>query len=204
MRILMMLCGILCNALLLALLAERPAVAQTSLTVRSYTIGAGASSGNLDGAVCPAPTKMISGACHPFYSDQVPIINQYPNVAGNTWRCGFKNNTAATASVYVYTLCAASLTSTSVCTPAAQSHLAVTLRPQPSAFAGPVSEAYNRLFTNDFNSYAVGVQVQVPLSNALARSWRLRRIRSGVPQTAASMNAVTIPSIPISRAIAIF
>jgi Papain-like cysteine protease AvrRpt2 len=130
MRILMMLCGILCNALLLALLAERPAVAQTSLTVRSYTIGAGASSGNLDGAVCPAPTKMISGACHPFYSDQVPIINQYPNVAGNTWRCGFKNNTAATASVYVYTLCAASLTSTSVCTPAAQSHLAVTLRPQ--------------------------------------------------------------------------
>src|SRR4029450_4115286 len=36
------------------------------------------------------------------------------------------------------------------------------------------------------------------------RSSSLRRMRSGVPQTAASMNAETIPSMPISRAIAIF
>src|SRR6266851_10432735 len=34
------------------------------------------------------------------------------------------------------------------------------------------------------------------------RSSRVRRIRSGVPQTAACMKAETIPSMPISRAIA--
>jgi hypothetical protein len=78
----------------------------TSLTFRSYTIGAGGSSGNLEGASCPAPSKMISGACHPFYNPAVVIINQFPNIASNTWRCGFKNNTAATATVFIYTLCA--------------------------------------------------------------------------------------------------
>jgi hypothetical protein len=48
---------------------------------------------------------MIAGACHPFYNDQVPIINQFPNISLNTWRCGFKNNTAAPVTVWVYTLC---------------------------------------------------------------------------------------------------
>jgi outer membrane protein len=39
-----------------------------------------------------------------------------------------------------------------------------------SPFAGPASEAYDRLTTNDFRSYSFGIQFQVPLSNALARS----------------------------------
>ena len=38
-----------------------------------------------------------------------------------------------------------------------------------SPFAGPASEAYDRLVSNDFRSYSVGLQFQVPLSNALAR-----------------------------------
>ncbi|HZP42635.1 MAG TPA: TolC family protein [Candidatus Binatia bacterium] len=37
-------------------------------------------------------------------------------------------------------------------------------------YAGPASDAYDRLTSNDFRSYSVGVQVQVPLSNAAARS----------------------------------
>jgi outer membrane protein TolC len=37
-------------------------------------------------------------------------------------------------------------------------------------FAGARSDAYDRLVSNDFRSYSVGVQIQVPLSNALARS----------------------------------
>jgi hypothetical protein len=81
-------------------------VLQTTLTYRSYPIAAGASAGNLEGAACPTPYKMISGACHPFYNDHVTIINQFPNIGGNTWRCGFKNNTTASATVWIYTLCA--------------------------------------------------------------------------------------------------
>jgi hypothetical protein len=78
----------------------------TTLTVRGHSVAAGASAPNLDGAVCAASDRMVSGACHPGYDDHVAIINQYPNVAANTWRCGFKNNTAHTASTWVYTLCA--------------------------------------------------------------------------------------------------
>jgi outer membrane protein len=37
-----------------------------------------------------------------------------------------------------------------------------------SPFAGPVSDAYDRLVSNDFNAYSFGLQFQVPLSNALA------------------------------------
>lgn len=82
-----------------------PGITQTQLTWNSYPIAAGASAGNLEGAACPANLKMISGACHPFYNDHVVIINQFPDIAGNTWRCGFKNNTAASVTVYIYTLC---------------------------------------------------------------------------------------------------
>jgi hypothetical protein len=79
----------------------------TFLTVRSYTIPAGAAQGNLEGASCgAAPRKMISGACHPFYNDRMTIINQFPNIPLNTWRCGFKNNTGAAAQVWIYTVCA--------------------------------------------------------------------------------------------------
>ena len=77
----------------------------TTLTYRSHQIAAGASAGNLEGNACPATYKMLSGACHPFYNDRVVIINQFPNIAGNTWRCGFKNNTTGTVTVYIYTLC---------------------------------------------------------------------------------------------------
>ena len=78
----------------------------TTLAVRSYSIGPLLSDNVLDGASCTPPAKMISGACHPFFNPQVAIINQFPNIPLNTWRCGFKNNTAATVNVFVYTLCA--------------------------------------------------------------------------------------------------
>jgi hypothetical protein len=79
----------------------------TFLTARSYSIAAGGTQGNLEGTACgAAPRKMISGACHPFYNDRVAIINQFPNIGANTWRCGFKNNTAAAVTVWIYTVCA--------------------------------------------------------------------------------------------------
>jgi len=108
------------------LIAPSAALSETKITAKSYQIAPGASSGNLNGTACPTGFKMISGACHPFYNDKVPIINQFPNVTANTWRCGFKNNTSSTASVWVYTTCSRP----SVCTPPAQTSLAVTLRPQ--------------------------------------------------------------------------
>jgi hypothetical protein len=83
-----------------------PGGISTTLTFRSYPIGPGASAGNLEGAACSASSKMLSGACHPFYNDHVTIINQFPDIPANTWRCGFKNNTAATVTVWIYTLCA--------------------------------------------------------------------------------------------------
>jgi hypothetical protein len=39
-----------------------------------------------------------------------------------------------------------------------------------SPYAGPTSDAYDRMVTNEFRSYTFGVQVQVPLANAAARS----------------------------------
>jgi hypothetical protein len=80
-------------------------ITATTLTYQSHPIGAGVAAGNLEGAACPPPYKMISGACHPFYNDRVTIINQFPNIAANTWRCGFKNNTTAAVTVYIDTLC---------------------------------------------------------------------------------------------------
>ena len=80
-------------------------ITATTLTYQSHPIAAGVAAGNLEGAACPAPYKMISGACHPLYNDHVTIINQFPNIAANTWRCGFKNNTTAAVTVYIYTLC---------------------------------------------------------------------------------------------------
>ncbi len=85
--------------------AVEPAVFETQLTFRSHNIGAGSSAGNLEGAACPADYKMLSGACHPSYNDRVIIINQFPNIPRNSWRCGFKNNTGSSRTVYVYTLC---------------------------------------------------------------------------------------------------
>ena len=85
--------------------AVEPAIFETQLTVRSHQITAGSSAGNLEGTSCPADYKMLSGACHPFYNDQVSIINQFPNIPLNTWRCGFENNTSATVTVWIYTLC---------------------------------------------------------------------------------------------------
>ena len=80
-------------------------ITATTLTYQSHPVAAGVAAGNLEGAACPAPYKMSSGACHPLYNDHVAIINQFPNIAANTWRCGFKNNTAAAVTVYIYTLC---------------------------------------------------------------------------------------------------
>jgi hypothetical protein len=86
-------------------LSAQLSISQTSLTFQSHQIAAGASAGNLEGVFCPANTKMISGACHPSYNDRVAIINQFPNVTGNTWRCGFKNNTSSNVTGWIYTLC---------------------------------------------------------------------------------------------------
>jgi hypothetical protein len=85
--------------------APQPAIGTTQITSRSHSVGAGVSAGNLDGTACPANFTMLSGACHPGYNDRMAIINQFPNKAGNTWRCGFKNNTGSAASIWVYTLC---------------------------------------------------------------------------------------------------
>ena len=54
-----------------------------------------------------------------------------------------------------------------------------------SPFAGPASEAYERLTSNDFRTYSVGVQFQVPLSNALARS---EITQSRIARTEAELN----------------
>lgn len=82
----------------------QPAIA-TQLTARSHSIGPNSSASNLEGNACPAPTKMISGACHPGYNDRVIIINQFPNINGNTWRCGFRNNNTVQRTVWIYTVC---------------------------------------------------------------------------------------------------
>lgn len=81
------------------------AIAETTVTARGHQVAAGGSAGNLEGASCPADFKMLSGSCHPGYTNQVRIINQYPNLALNAWRCGFKNNTSSNRTVWVYTLC---------------------------------------------------------------------------------------------------
>jgi outer membrane protein len=52
------------------------------------------------------------------------------------------------------------------CTPVGEGFVCRSVSP----FAGPRGDAYERLTSNDFNTYAVGLQFQMPLSNALARS----------------------------------
>ncbi len=81
------------------------AAISTQLTWRSHSIGPNSSAGNLQGQACPSPTRMISGACHPGYNDRVIIINQFPNISANTWRCGFRNNNNVSRTVWIYTLC---------------------------------------------------------------------------------------------------
>ena len=88
-----------------AAFAVEPSITSTQLTARSHSLGAGASGGNLEGTACPANFKMISGSCHPGYTDQVVIINQFPNSGANTWRCGFSNTSGSSRTVWVYTLC---------------------------------------------------------------------------------------------------
>jgi hypothetical protein len=85
--------------------AIEPSITNTQLTFRSHQLNAGASLGNLEGNACPANFKMISGSCHPGYTDQVIIINQYPNSLANTWRCGFSNISSSNRTVWIYTLC---------------------------------------------------------------------------------------------------
>ena len=73
--------------------------------MQSHQIGAFSSANFLEGSACPAPFTMISGACHPGFSDRVIITNQFPNVFANTWRCGFRNNEGTARTVWIYTLC---------------------------------------------------------------------------------------------------
>jgi hypothetical protein len=116
------------GAALAALLAPGPLVAQpaegqdplraemeamaamlgnTSLTVRSHSIPANGQVNSAEGGSCPTATTMLSGACHPGFSDQMILVNQYPNIAARTWRCGFRNNSGAAQTAWIYTLCAA-------------------------------------------------------------------------------------------------
>ena len=95
------------DPMLAGLEALSAALGNTEITWRSHSVAAGGSTFAAEGTSCPANTKMLSGACHPGYSDQVILINQYPNIAANTWRCGFKNNSASARTAWVYTLCAA-------------------------------------------------------------------------------------------------
>lgn len=81
------------------------AAVQTQLTSRSHQIGAFSSANFLEGNACPAGFAMVSGACHPGFNDRVIIINQFPNVTANTWRCGFRNNNGTSRTVWIYTLC---------------------------------------------------------------------------------------------------
>ena len=82
------------------------AIGATNVTARSHSVPTGGSIFNGEGQVCPSGRKMVSGACHPGYTDGVRIINQYPNLAGNAWRCGFSNTTGSNRTAWVYTLCA--------------------------------------------------------------------------------------------------
>ncbi len=79
--------------------------ANTVLTFKSHSLSAGGSESNLEGVACPSGYTLLSGSCHPGYTDQVRIINQYPNKSANTWRCGFHNNSGSARTAWVYTLC---------------------------------------------------------------------------------------------------
>jgi len=54
-------------------------------------------------------------------------------------------------------------------TPAGTEPLFVCNVTATSRFPGTRSDAYDRLTSNDFNTYSFGLQLQVPLSNTLAR-----------------------------------
>ena len=82
------------------------AAISTQLTFQSHSVAANTSAYFLEGAACPGTTTMVSGACHPGFNDRVIIINQFPNVGANTWRCGFRNNNNVSRTVWIYTLCA--------------------------------------------------------------------------------------------------
>lgn len=82
------------------------AVGPTVVTSRSHQLQPGADIYSAEGAACASGQTMLSGSCHPGFTDGVRIINQFPNTWLNAWRCGFANNTAQTRTVWVYTLCA--------------------------------------------------------------------------------------------------
>jgi hypothetical protein len=90
----------------LAAMGDPEAAISTQLTFQSHSVGANSSAFFLEGAACPGATTMVSGACHPGFNDRVIIINQFPNVGANTWRCGFRNNNNVSRTVWIYTLCA--------------------------------------------------------------------------------------------------
>jgi hypothetical protein len=84
---------------------EAEALTASTLTSRSHTIPANSNANFLEGTACGAGFRMMSGACHPGFHHQVIITNQFPNTGANTWRCGFRNNTSTSRTVWIYTLC---------------------------------------------------------------------------------------------------
>jgi hypothetical protein len=82
-----------------------PLLTDTTQTARSHSIAAGSQATTLEGAACTGTYRVIGGGCHPGFSDQVRITNQFPNISANTWRCGFHNTSSTSRTVWVYTVC---------------------------------------------------------------------------------------------------
>ena len=85
------------------------AIGATSITWRSHVIPPGGQINSAEGATCGFSRKMLSGACHPGFDQRVRIVNQYPNIGADTWRCGFRNTATISRTAWVYTLCVADI-----------------------------------------------------------------------------------------------
>ncbi len=84
-----------------------PGTLARQLVVTSFSLPASGSNSNIEAScngLAGGPFFIVSGACHPG-STNATIINQFPNLGSNSWRCGFQNNVAATTSVWVYAVC---------------------------------------------------------------------------------------------------
>jgi hypothetical protein len=74
------------------------------LVTTSMSIGAGSEMFSVE-AACPAGRQIFTGSCHPGGVTTNVIINQYPNLDANAWRCGFRNTGGAASTVYTYAVC---------------------------------------------------------------------------------------------------
>ena len=87
------------------LAAFAAAIGNTSITSRSHSVPPGGQINSAEGTACGFNRRMVSGACHPGFDQRVRIVNQFPNVSANAWRCGFRNAAPIPRTAWVYTLC---------------------------------------------------------------------------------------------------